>query len=99
LSYIAAGWIGDTNHYSMGYGNHLIFGSPLAAYQTLGQALRPEEVWNIDTKIDDGRPGRGRLILTYWTFCTYSTSDTDFDKDYNLTVTTPMCAFRFRNVF
>ena len=26
--------------------------------------LTPEEAWNIDTKLDDGKPGRGR-ILTY----------------------------------
>ena len=40
-------------------GNHIIFGAP--ADITRQVALKPEEAWNIDTKMDDGRPDQGSL--------------------------------------
>jgi prepilin-type N-terminal cleavage/methylation domain-containing protein len=43
------------------YGNTLVFGSKLGNSITEGAILRAEETWNIDTKMDDGRPGTGRL--------------------------------------
>jgi hypothetical protein len=48
----ASYWAGD-------YGNVLLF----AAGGTDGAAiLKPEEAWNIDTKLDDGLPGTGRVM-------------------------------------
>lgn len=53
-----ASWIEGT------YGNILIFGRPSANEATLGSILVPEEAWNIDTKLDDGKPGMG-IIRTF----------------------------------
>lgn len=44
-------------------GNILFFGTAIAN-STAGDALRPEEAWNIDTKMDDGRPGTGLVHTT-----------------------------------
>lgn len=35
-------------------------GSPLALY---GASLTPADAWNIDTKVDDGLPGTGKIIV------------------------------------
>ena len=44
------------------YGNLLFFGGEDSSNQyTWSPALAPEEAWNIDTKVDDGRPGLGRV--------------------------------------
>ena len=37
-----------------------LIGPTVQAYVSLG--MRPEDAWNIDTKMDDGRPSAGRLI-------------------------------------
>ncbi len=41
-------------------GNILFFGTMDGAI-TRGVALRPQEAWNIDTKLDDGKPDQGKL--------------------------------------
>lgn len=47
-------------------------------------ALTPKEAWNIDTKIDDGMPARGRLIAYPITRCTDAWTDaTDYDAVYS----------------
>lgn len=46
-------------HYAV-QGNTLLFGTAIGN-STGGDALKPEEQWNIDTKLDDGRPGYGTI--------------------------------------
>lgn len=44
--------------------NALMFGaktSDIPEGYTLGEILKPEEAWNIDTKLDDGRPTHGKV--------------------------------------
>lgn len=41
------------------FGNMLQFGAENSSGSTANPALRPEEAWNIDTKMDDGRPAYG----------------------------------------
>lgn len=41
-------------------GLHITFGGP-TGYQTNGPLLKPEEQWNLDTKLDDGKPTSGRV--------------------------------------
>ena len=46
--------------------------------------LRPEEAWNIDTKIDDGMPGKGKIRGGRHTTCTTgSTSDSEYQLQLN----------------
>ena len=37
------------------------------AFATRGFPLTPEEAWNLDTKLDDGKPGTGRIASTHFT--------------------------------
>ncbi len=58
----------STINYELGYSdlpdkkfNFMILGGPNAAYWSNAPVLRPEEAWNIDTKMDDGTPASGKI--------------------------------------
>ena len=53
----------DTASFFAMQGNILFFGTAIGN-STAGDALKPEEAWNIDTKLDDGRPGTGLVRTT-----------------------------------
>ncbi len=55
--------ISSTVYFEGSYGNVLLFGAQLATDLTQVAALRPEEAWNIDTKLDDGKPGTGAVRI------------------------------------
>lgn len=60
--------------------------------------LLPEEAWNIDTKLDDGFPGRGRVLSSKASFSSSpncSTSDDRATATYNLTLKTKICRFNY----
>lgn len=79
------------------YGNTIIFGTKNVF--TDAPALTPEEAWNIDTKIDDGKAARGRLLpFNSLLNAGCTTGDTDSD-DYALTSKTRSCALNLRQVF
>lgn len=72
--------------------------------------LKPEDAWNIDKKLDDGMPGTGFIFARdvqpddtagFGTAaaCTTSTSSADFSGKYNLTNSSPACAFKFFRLF
>ena len=70
--------------------NALFFG--VVGNYTSGAALKPEEAWNIDTKMDDGRPALGKVrawIQTFHPNCTDSTANT---ANYTLTQSAIACA-------
>ena len=88
---------GDAFNYGLNYGNQMTFGAANGIFDASGPILRPEESWNIDTKLDDGRPATGSIINAYWDQCTTSTSFSDFSGQYDLSVSTNSCALRYRN--
>ncbi len=53
--------ITDLTYYAANQGNFLFFGGQVAGGFTQQVVLRPEEAWNIDTKMDDGKPAYGRV--------------------------------------
>ncbi len=58
--------------------------------------LKPEEAWNIDTKLDDGRPFAGRVISVRWNSgCTNGASNTDSAATYLLTSSAKDCSLIF----
>lgn len=75
----SAGWmfhsqgdytVADTLFFEGNYDNMLAFGT--ATPNGFGPVLKPEEAWNIDTKMDDGKPGTGKVKTReeYGTTCT-----------------------------
>jgi prepilin-type N-terminal cleavage/methylation domain-containing protein len=86
------------------YPNSFKFGAE-SATGGLGTAiLTPEEAWNIDTKLDDGRPGYGSIIAVFWNDLCPSADDgtsssDDLDASYRLSDSTAQCALWFRNAF
>ncbi|MFZ4540579.1 MAG: type II secretion system protein [Rickettsiales bacterium] len=68
--------------------------------------FRPEELWNIDTKIDDGKPGLGKLAVVAAGAGTLSSCTTTvannpatLTADYLLSASSPTCAAIFRRQF
>ncbi len=50
---------GDANFFPGYFGNILTFGAKRVNDITVDPILKPEEAWNIDSKLDDGLPGTG----------------------------------------
>lgn len=98
-----AGWgstdrgnAGDGNFFAIGdYGNTLQFGKDSPLGTNYVEALRPEEAWNVDTKVDDGLPARGKVIAVRWNSCTTATLNTQLDAEYELTSSAIGCALNF----
>ncbi len=68
------------------------------------QILKPAELWNIDTKLDDGRPARGTVIaLGYNNACAVAddgtSEETDFNASYRLSDNSLQCAAYFINLY
>lgn len=63
--------------------NVLFFGT--VANYTSGAALKPEEAWNLDTKMDDGQPARGSVRTWNNTFRTGCVNNDTLDATYVLT--------------
>lgn len=80
------------------YGNRLSIGGIQANGEPATPIFRPEEAWNIDTKMDDGKPGQGK-VMTQWPTCTDAASSAVTSADYVLTSTTQSCMLIFRNAY
>jgi prepilin-type N-terminal cleavage/methylation domain-containing protein len=83
---------GNTEVYDGPYGFNTIYIQPANASGS--RPFRPEEAWNIDTKLDDGKPAYGKLYVgkatgTYMPGC--STTDVASTAEYNLQNTNLLC--------
>ncbi len=67
------------------------FGVSTVTVESNGPALKPEEAWNIDTKLDDAKPAMGmvRNLRSNGLSCTTTTTATT--AEYALTVQTKSC--------
>lgn len=90
---------GDGGWFAANYGNTFIFGTQSSTEYPSGPAIKPEEIWNIDTKMDDGRPGYGKVIVIHWSTCTNAASNTDRNTTYKLDNTAIACGINFANGF
>ena len=81
------------------YGNILQVGTATGSGTLFEGIIRPEEAWNIDTKMDDGRPAYGKVIASRHGNCTDSADNIDLDSNYHLTHATALCALFFRRYF
>lgn len=79
--------------------NVLSFGADISSdpWEPMQAALKPEELWNIDSKIDDQKPASGRIISTkggspFTPNCTLGTTS---DATYNLSHSSTACMFYY----
>ena len=94
-------YAGDGNLYAADYGSYLEFGANYPNSNPNNPLLKPEEAWNIDTKIDDGKPGTGKVIAIYWNNAcgTGGSGPSDTASVYNLSNTSAQCALYFTHQF
>ncbi|WP_182913896.1 type II secretion system protein [Sphingobium terrigena] len=99
---------GSTTRYAGDYGRGEFWFNTLSASWTASGsfALKPEELWNVDTKMDDGNPAYGRIIAIKGngtnTFCTTSAGISppgDANSSYKLDNSARDCAFYYTKAF
>ena len=61
--------------------------------------LKPEEAWNIDTKMDDGKPATGKVIGNMWNVCSTAASSSDTTAQYKLSDSGLDCILDFMSPF
>lgn len=91
--------LGDANNFAVNYRNVLVAGGANSSAWNSSPILKPEEAWNIDTKLDDGKPGTGKVVAIWRGSCTNSTSATDYASVYALSTTSVSCALYFPQAF
>jgi prepilin-type N-terminal cleavage/methylation domain-containing protein len=85
-----------------GYQNYFMLGVHYSLNLPANRLLKPEDAWNIDTKLDDGKPGTGRMIVRFWNngCATGGAATTDLDiSTYYLANTGAQCALYFPRAF
>lgn len=85
-------WVADYgNHFSMGRTRNDGFHNGV---------MMPEDAWNIDAKMDDGKPGSGMVHgYPHTNTCTNASGPGDYGADYRLDVKNGVCALHFRHAF
>ncbi len=121
--YTKAGWsfdnkndpVGGSQWFAGDFGNVLMFGAVIynsAGYysDTIAGVAPAENIWGIDTKLDDGKPAYGKIIST-GTFTSTSSLDpchipnsgaasaTNYDMSYNVSSKLALCGMMFRNSY
>lgn len=64
---------------------YFVLGGVAANSWNTGRVLKPEEAWNVDTKMDDGRPGMGSIMVNWNDTCTNAADGSVKTADYTLT--------------
>lgn len=92
---------GNAAYYAADYGNILTLGNRSGGSSGGHEwaLLTPEEAWNIDTKLDDGKAGTGRVLGIPWAGCGGSSSGTDYTGTYVLSTRSATCALNFIKVY
>ena len=91
--------IGNPYFYDHDYGNYL------SISDSYGSVLNPQDAWNIDSKLDDGMPGTGKVLaVSNVAFgamhaCTTSTNSSDFAGTYAFSNSAIACHLRFAQAF
>ena len=98
MYYLASSFVGDAAYFNVNYGNLMYLGvdQTTIAYYPF---LTPEEQWNVDTKMDDGRPAYGKVIALRWNTCTDAANKDDLDSEYLLSDSGAVCSPIFKELF
>ena len=90
--------IDGTQSFDYDYGNYLLLGKSVGSFN-MQSTLKVEEVWSIDKKLDDGKPGIGK-VLGYPMACTDQTVATQGSAaSYNLSYATSNCGVIFGKAY
>jgi prepilin-type N-terminal cleavage/methylation domain-containing protein len=88
---------GNSNVFDGFYGNYFqVFDGNIGSQTGVMSAA---ETWNIDTKIDDGKPARGKVVSMYYPANTDATLSSQLDANYLLTDSPRNSGFIFREQF
>lgn len=86
--------------------NMLLFGTSRVNGPADSPILTPEDAWNIDTKLDDGKPGQGSILTRSGgsafgsaSSCSTGADTNDLGASYRLTNTAVSCALIFLRAF
>lgn len=92
---------GHADYFDGNYTNMVYFGAQQdgPTEETNGIALTPEEMWNIDTKVDDGRPNYGKMVSWKTPIRPDCVTNDTATSTYNLTDTSSACTVLIRNAF
>ena len=93
---------GSTGIFDNTYNNFFQFGATTVNADPQGAILKPEELWNIDTKMDDGKPATGKILVrgaTTLNTCTDTSTSNNFNANYLLSGTSISCVAIFLNGF
>ena len=95
---------GDGSTYAIDFGNYFVFGGAQTNAPPQAPMLKPEEAWNLDTKLDDGRPAAGKIIARYWNNACASADDgssanNDFAASYRLGDSSLQCSLMIPRLF
>jgi len=95
---------GSADLFAGSYQNFLEFGGITANLDPRTGILTPQEAWNIDSKLDDGKPARGSVVVRVITglsngTTTASNDYTNLDADYLGTSSSNVCNLVFRDQF
>lgn len=83
-------------------GNFFVLGTPVANNPSNNPSLKPEEMWNIDTKMDDGKPATGNVVImtnSGLASCTDTGTSSNMSANYLLSSSAVTCAPLFRQAF
>jgi len=103
-NWLANGGSASLFYQGANYYNGLAIGGSNRPTWPSAALFKPEEAWNIDTKLDDGKPGAGRIIAMYWdnssgTGCGDGTTNTNLAANYNIAYNAPACVLIFTRIF
>ena len=100
---------GDDEVYDGDYGNLLQLGGERPGGDPEDPVVTAEDMWNVDTKIDDGMPATGSVRVRERKVCTVQSDGSAqtsaganaalFDSVYDIQNTDIRCGFMFPNVF
>lgn len=93
---------GDPNFFDGVYGNVIYMGGFSAGNGPKIPILKPEEIWSIDDKTDDGKPATGKIVVyanVDLSNCTTTSLSSNLTADYDVTLTTRGCVIAWRQQF
>ena len=89
----------DSDRFDGMYTNVLVYGASRDDAPPINGLLSPKEIWSLDSKIDDGKPGLGSLVVRSWPLCTTASNSSNLTASYKLTEATPLCSLILRQIW